>query len=507
MDEPEQIPDAMKKRQRRITIGICLFFAAVFVAGVHQRLHGILLLRGMLAELDNAGEEMDYRKFPIHLPDPTNNMVPALLTLSNRLDAIHELLRSAPKTQAYEHGRLRSPFDLSEWECQTLGSSATYKYYTNTWENFAAEILPHSPLVDLALKALGKPHYHSGYRPEDGFHRLPMQPLMNSRQVERLLAAAFLIQMKNGNTADAIRYISAIQNLINGLGNESLIISESIRQAIAIGTFHLTWHALDQAEWKDEQLATWQSFWKNQSFAADYLDAFRMERSMNLEVYYRLAGRSGSATQRRIEWEESGSLIEPGTAKFIVAIPLWKLVWMEQDCCRMLENWSASIELMRLSISDGWKRATTILAAPSSPRPTPWYDEYRFLFAGEDSYMDPEFSSKRALQMESLRALAICGLAIHRHLLKHGSPPDSLNKLSPTYLKLVPLDPFDRKPLRYRVDGDEWVLYSVGENIDDEGGEVEIGAPGKPVESIFDGADIVWPRPALPNQTEEIQNN
>ena len=38
MDESEQIPTAMKKRQRRIIIGNCLFFGAILLSGLHQRL-------------------------------------------------------------------------------------------------------------------------------------------------------------------------------------------------------------------------------------------------------------------------------------------------------------------------------------------------------------------------------------------------------------------------------------------------------------------------------------
>ncbi len=51
-------------------------------------------------------------------------------------------------------------------------------------------------------------------------------------------------------------------------------------------------------------------------------------------------------------------------------------------------------------------------------------------------------------------------VAIRRYELKHGQPPVTLSALVPEYLPAVPLDPFDKMPLRYRL--------SVGEEVDVE---------------------------------------
>ena len=48
-------------------------------------------------------------------------------------------------------------------------------------------------------------------------------------------------------------------------------------------------------------------------------------------------------------------------------------------------------------------------------------------------------------------------VALRRHELKHGQPPEALSGLVPEFLPAVPLDPFDKLPLRYRV--------STGETI------------------------------------------
>jgi hypothetical protein len=54
--------------------------------------------------------------------------------------------------------------------------------------------------------------------------------------------------------------------------------------------------------------------------------------------------------------------------------------------------------------------------------------------------------------------------------LKNGSYPESLDKLVPQYLAKVPFDGFAGKPLIYRLEGEGFLIYSIGQNLQDEGG-------------------------------------
>ena len=52
--------------------------------------------------------------------------------------------------------------------------------------------------------------------------------------------------------------------------------------------------------------------------------------------------------------------------------------------------------------------------------------------------------------------------------------PASLDELvSARYLQSVPMDPYNNGPLVYKPDGDNFKLYSVGENFSDDGGSNE----------------------------------
>ena len=78
-------------------------------------------------------------------------------------------------------------------------------------------------------------------------------------------------------------------------------------------------------------------------------------------------------------------------------------------------------------------------------------------------------------------------LAIRRFEQKEGRIPRSLGDLSPAYLGAIPCDPFDGKPMRYRVNLDgSWLIYSVGYDGEDNGG-VRIVRPGG---SVF-SSDVV----------------
>jgi hypothetical protein len=67
---------------------------------------------------------------------------------------------------------------------------------------------------------------------------------------------------------------------------------------------------------------------------------------------------------------------------------------------------------------------------------------------------------------------AIVGLAVERYRLKHQRWPDSPSSLVPDYLEEVPTDPHDGNHLRYRRLADGVVIYSVGPDQQDNGGNL-----------------------------------
>jgi hypothetical protein len=86
-------------------------------------------------------------------------------------------------------------------------------------------------------------------------------------------------------------------------------------------------------------------------------------------------------------------------------------------------------------------------------------------------------SMGRAYQTETRLGLARdeaeIALALRAYQAREGRYPRQLADLTPKYLKVVPVDRFTEGPLIYRLEGEGngYVLYSVGPNGKDNGGE------------------------------------
>ena len=63
------------------------------------------------------------------------------------------------------------------------------------------------------------------------------------------------------------------------------------------------------------------------------------------------------------------------------------------------------------------------------------------------------------------------GIACERYRLKHGRWPKSLDDLADFGFAKTPVDPFDGQPLRYLIEADGVIIYSVGKNGIDDGGD------------------------------------
>ncbi len=61
--------------------------------------------------------------------------------------------------------------------------------------------------------------------------------------------------------------------------------------------------------------------------------------------------------------------------------------------------------------------------------------------------------------------------ALAAHRADKGGYPRALAELAPAYLKEIPNDLFVEKPLKYKLAGKGYLLYSVGRNLKDDGGQ------------------------------------
>ncbi len=111
---------------------------------------------------------------------------------------------------------------------------------------------------------------------------------------------------------------------------------------------------------------------------------------------------------------------------------------------------------------------------------------------------------------EGYRDGVLIGIALELYRREHGDWPGALDELVPGYLPSVPVDRLTGEAVRYRVAGDGPVVYSLGEDGDDdggrspvdEGGEVDndMAGPGQfgaenMADEKHDGDWVLWPVP------------
>ncbi len=85
-------------------------------------------------------------------------------------------------------------------------------------------------------------------------------------------------------------------------------------------------------------------------------------------------------------------------------------------------------------------------------------------------------------------------LAIIRYKQDKGQYPQGLDELKQAgYIKEVPTDPFSDKPLVYKKTDDNFILYSVGLNFKDDGGQIVRDEKGRIKLWADEGDAVFWP--------------
>ncbi len=85
-------------------------------------------------------------------------------------------------------------------------------------------------------------------------------------------------------------------------------------------------------------------------------------------------------------------------------------------------------------------------------------------------------------------------LALARWRAEKGEYPASLGQLTAAGLLTdLPMDPFSDKPLIYKRTGDNFILYSLGPNFEDNGGKPATDSKGRPRKWLDNGDTVFWP--------------
>ncbi len=281
-----------------------------------------------------------------------------------------------------------------------------------------------------------------------------------------------------------------------------------------------TWQALQQEGWNDDALAKLQGSWSSCDLIGDAEHAFVMERALGLDLFRQVHDSSDKLAfliGQRETPNEFGFPSGFSTSGFVLHrlhAPFWRFAWMDQDALRDLDRWQAMIERFRIAQTNGLSELSTNAGGwgPTNRvvwklyfetrEHLGWYDQLRYLISSEPFGLGDNTTSK-ILGYQTQQQMMLAAIAIARHQLRHGGVPTSLKALVPEYLPILPKDWMDGKPLRYEPkSAHTYLLYSVGEDGKDDGGDPSPTQANQKARLIWNGLDAVWPVPASDEEAQ-----
>jgi len=148
---------------------------------------------------------------------------------------------------------------------------------------------------------------------------------------------------------------------------------------------------------------------------------------------------------------------------------------MEQDHVFFLDTSSKWIRAARLPLPE---RIEALKVLDEQIQRSEGKRRRKRLVSGLQSPLFRKVCVQDAWSVGKTRA-ARTGIAAERFRLRTGKLPEKLAQLAPEFVSSVPSDPFDGKPLRFKRLDEGYVLYSVGENGEDDGGSNEEDEHGR----------------------------
>jgi hypothetical protein len=83
---------------------------------------------------------------------------------------------------------------------------------------------------------------------------------------------------------------------------------------------------------------------------------------------------------------------------------------------------------------------------------------------------NPAIIFERVQWAEAMHRVAVLGVAAYRYQAKYGRLPTALDDLTTEFVHILPRDPFNGKPIRFKFADESCVIYSVGPDLVDDDG-------------------------------------
>jgi hypothetical protein len=283
-------------------------------------------------------------------------------------------------------------------------------------------------------------------------HKMQLAWLPEIRSSERVLCVQMQLAIEKGMVSEFMDAFDVSSALIQSLAQEPMQVSQLIRVTCLSMSMTVLEQALGRLRFTEEQLA-------------DLSDT--LARHQDTQAWVRgTAGvvceqvnrfRNAEATMESMQSEDFDA---PGWASKLY----WTLGWADRDVLEYIDvaqsalgaDWQSSQDLLNISRTLKAKAKAISNTHLLANIGTSGWDQVFDLYVQHMVHLD----------------CAQTVLAVKRYELAHGALPETLEALVPQFLDAVPIDPFNGMPIRFKSKDSQFVIYSVGED-----GQDNLGLP------------------------------
>ena len=289
--------------------------------------------------------------------------------------------------------------------------------------------------------------------------------LSEMRGCVSLLELEAILHTDDGDSAAAMRSIDAAFGVARSLAGQPLNISQLVRAACQAKAVQTVEQVVNRVGLTDEQLIELIERVRKSEQICGMSCAFAGERCMGLSFFQNPRSLGPGAFG-------GGAPAQPFLAFYGVA------GLADADAVIYLDLMDGYMKSTELPLHERQQAVDALVARLQST------SKIHMLL----HTIMPALSRITTIELRSVAQLrtAQAGLAAQRYRLTAGKLPDKLSDVVPTYLESVPKDPFDGKELRYKKLDPGFVVYSVGEDLSDDGGRE------RPAKTVKDGKPVKW---------------
>jgi hypothetical protein len=270
--------------------------------------------------------------------------------------------------------------------------------------------------------------------------------LSEMRDAVKLLGLEAVLHADNGNTPEAVLSVISGFGIARSFAREPVTISQLVRCACQNAAISTVEQVINRVELTDEQLSELAECVRQSESISDMSVAFVGERCVGIDFF------------------NNPGIMNPSNVRINPIFSLYKAVGMaESDAVMYLDLMDGYMKCTKLPLHERRKAADAVGAKVQSISKA--HVLLRVIMPSLSGVITQD------LRMIARLRTAEAALAVQRYRIKADKCPDKLTDLVPAYLKSVPKDPFDGNELRYKRLEPGFVVYSIGDDLSDDGGK------------------------------------